>query len=601
MTEGQGKHSDDQASPPPRPPEFPERFANPSGPVPRRPESDPPEPPSAENDPSGDPPPGLGGGALRGDAPSSDPLPFEKVFKWPDQPGSQHLGAPDERAVVSDRSTGLGGGALGGDAPSSDPLPFEKLFQWPDQPGSQHLGAPDERAVVSDRSTASVPDWVAGHGDTPRPAPSIGPQDRGGPGEPVAQAPSPRPDRFAQHEQQPSDIAPRPGEPPPRPGPGPARPGPSWQQPPAPAQQPPGGWPADYPGFNHAQGSAANRNYLDSIRSSELVPTRRIPPGRGWRKVLYIASFNLVNLGQSPDERYQGELETKIRSLLRGTYKIGVLGKGGVGKSTISASVGSVFAELRQDDRVVAIDADTGFGKLASRIDPAASGSYWELAADSELFTFSDIRSRVGNNKSGLFVLPGEAATARRRILDADIYRKASTKLDQHFTLSVVDCGSTPDSPVTREVLADVDGLIVVSSTWYDGASAAGQTLEWLANSGYTGLLDRTVVVINDSDGRAPKPYRALLVERCFGGRGQKVIEMPFDEHLRPGGVIDVREELNRLTRRRLMELAAACAEHFAATAERPRVLDDCHRRQGGHRRLRDADPGVEPGVAAGR
>ena len=645
MTEGQGKHSDDQASPPPRPPEFPERFANPSGPVPRGPESDPPEPPSAENDPSGDPPPGLAGGALGGDAPSSDPLTFEKVFKWPDQPGSQHLGAPDEGAVVSDRSTApvpdevagygdtprpappigpqdrAGPGEPVAQAPSPRPDRFAQHEQQPSdiasRPGEppprpappiapQDRGGPGEPVA---QAPSPPPDRFAQHEQQPsdiaprpgepppRPAPPIGPQDRGGPGEPVAQAPSPPPDRFAQHEQQPSDIAPRPGKPPPRPGPGPARPGPSWQQPPPPAQQPPGGWPADY----HAQGSAANRNYVDSIRSSELVPTRRIPPGRGWRKVLYIASFNLVNLGQSPDERYQGELETKIRSLLRGTYKIGVLGKGGVGKSTISASVGSVFAELRQEDRVVAIDADTGFGKLASRIDPAASGSYWELAADGELFTFSDIRSRVGNNKSGLFVLPGEAATARRRILDADIYRKASTKLDQHFTLSVVDCGSTPDSPVTREVLADVDGLIVVSSTWYDGASAAGQTLEWLANSGYTGLLDRTVVVINDSDGRAPKPYRALLVERCFGGRGQKVIEMPFDEHLRPGGVIDVREELNRLTRRRLMELAAACAEHFAATAERPRVLDDCHRRQGGHRRLRDADPGVERGVAAGR
>jgi hypothetical protein len=289
MTEGQGKHSDDQASPPPQPPEFPERFANPSGPVPRRPESDPPEPPSAETDPWGDPSPGLGGGALRGDA------------------------------------------------PSSDPLTFEKLFQWPDQPGSQHPGAPDERAVVSERSTASVPDGVAGHGDTPRPPPPIGPQDRGGRGEPVAQAPPPRPDRFPQHEQQPHDIAPRPGKRPPRPGDFPAPPGPPWQQ-------PPGGWPADDQGFNHAQGSAAGWNYVDSIRSSELVPTRRIPPGRGWRKVLYIASFSLVNLGQSPDERYQGELETKIRSPLRGTYKIGVLGKGGVGKSTISASVGSVFA-----------------------------------------------------------------------------------------------------------------------------------------------------------------------------------------------------------------------------------------------------------------
>ena len=545
MTEGQGKHSDDQASPPPQPPEFPERFANPSGPVPRLPESDPPEPPSAENDQWGDPPPGLGGGALRGDA------------------------------------------------PSSDPLTFEKLFQWPDQPGSQHPGAPDERAVVSERSTASVPDGVAGHGDTPRPPPPIGPQDRGGRGEPVAQAPPPRPYRFPQHEQQPHDIAPRPGKRPPRPVPFPAPPGPPWQQ-------PPGGWPADDQGFNHAQGSAGGWNYVDSIRSSELVPTRRIPPGRGWRKVLYIASFNLVNLGQSPDERYQAVLETKIRSLLRGTYKIGVLGKGGVGKSTISASVGSVFAELRQNDRVVAVDADTGFGKLGSRIDPAASGSYWELAADSALFTFSDIRSRVGSNKSGLFVLPGEAATARRRILDADIYRKATSKLDQHFTLSVVDCGSTLDSPVTREVLADVDALIVVSSPWWDGASAAGQTLDWLANGGYSGLLHRTVVVFNDSDKHAAKRDRALLVER-FGGRGQKVIEMPYDENLRPGGVIDVREELNRLTRRRLMELAAACAEHFAATAERPRVRDDCHRRQGGHRRLRDGDPGVEPGVAPGR
>jgi hypothetical protein len=49
---------------------------------------------------------------------------------------------------------------------------------------------------------------------------------------------------------------------------------------------------------------------------------------------------------------------------------------------------------------------------------------------------------------------------------------------------------------------------------------------------------------------------------------------MPFDENLRFGGVIDVGDGLNRLTRRRLMELAAACAEHFAATVGRPRVWD---------------------------
>src|ERR1700761_6355980 len=408
MTEGQGGHSDDQAGPPPRPPEFPERFANPSGPVPRRPESAPPEPPSAENDPSGDPPPGLGGAASRGDAPSSDPLTFEKLFQWPVQPGSQHLGGPDQRAAVFDRSTAsVPDSVVGPGEPPPRPAPpiGPQDRGGPGEPVAQAPSPPDRSAQHEQQPPDSAPRPAE---PPPRPAPPIGPQDRGGPGEPVAQAPSP-PDRSAQHEQQPSDSAPRPAEPPPRSGAFPSRPGPSWPEPPAPVQQPPGGWPAHDQGFNQAQGLAANWNYVDSIRSSELVPTRRIPPGRGWRKAVYVTSFQLINLGQSPDERCQGELETKIRSLLRGIYKIGVLGKGGVGKSTITASVGSVFAELRQNDRVVAIDADTGFGKLASLIDPATSGSYWELAADSKLFTFSDIRSRVGSNKLGLFVLAGEA------------------------------------------------------------------------------------------------------------------------------------------------------------------------------------------------
>jgi MinD-like ATPase involved in chromosome partitioning or flagellar assembly len=313
-------------------------------------------------------------------------------------------------------------------------------------------------------------------------------------------------------------------------------------------------------------------NYVESIRRSEFVPTRRIPPGRGWRKAVYLASFKLINLGWSPDERYQAELEARIRTLLRGTYKIGVLGKGGVGKSTIAASVGSVFAELRNDDRVVAIDADTSYGKLASRIDPSTAGSYWELASDRHLFSFADVRARVGSNRAGLFVLAGDAATARRRVLDPAIYREATTQLDKHFTLSIVDCGSSLDSPVTQEVLAGVDALIVVSSPWYDGASAAAQALDWLANHGFAGLLQRTVVVVNDSDGHAAKRDLALLVER-FGARGQKVIEIPFDGHLRPGGVIDVKDEVNRITRRRLLELAAACAEHFTTTAGRPRGL----------------------------
>ncbi|HTM85943.1 MAG TPA: MinD/ParA family protein, partial [Mycobacterium sp.] len=279
------------------------------------------------------------------------------------------------------------------------------------------------------------------------------------------------------------------------------------------------------------------------------------------------------------------ELVKKVRSLVRGTYKIGVLGKGGAGKSTVAAAVGSIFAELRKDDRVVAVDADTAFGKLGARVDPKVSGSYWELAADRNLDSFGDIRSRLGSNAGGLFVLIGPPETARRRVLDPTTYRAATAQLDRFFSLSIVDCGSTMDSPLTREVLNDVDALIVVSSPWFDGAKTAGETLEWLANGGYTALLHRTVVVVNDSDGHADKGDLKLLVER-FGKHGQKVVQLPYDQHLRPGGVVDVKDEINALTRRRLLELAAECAEHFASTSDRPQRSGGAQGNPGQHRGL---------------
>jgi MinD-like ATPase involved in chromosome partitioning or flagellar assembly len=356
---------------------------------------------------------------------------------------------------------------------------------------------------------------------------------------------------------------------------------PGWQQQrvPRPARQtsPPSPGPPTQPWKAPLYGSEATAapppppaSYADRIRADDLVPTRRVPPSRGWRLAVYKATFGMVNLGQSPDEIRQAEVENKIKSTLRGHFKIGVMGKGGVGKTTVSASVGSVFAELRQDDRVVAIDADTAFGKLGSRVDPKAQGSYWELASDQHLETFADVRSRVGNNAAGLFVLAGEATPARRRVLDPAIYREATSRLDRYFTISIIDCSSTMDAPVTQEALRDLDALIVVSSPWVDGAAAAGQTMDWLAARGLTNLLQRTVIVLNDSDGHADKRTRSILAHQ-FGSQGQTVIEVPFDGHLRPGGVIDRTAEMSAATRRRFIEIAAALAEHFPTRDDRSR------------------------------
>ncbi|WP_409427693.1 MinD/ParA family protein [Mycobacterium sp. SMC-11] len=300
------------------------------------------------------------------------------------------------------------------------------------------------------------------------------------------------------------------------------------------------------------------------------APMPRPQPARGWRRVVLSATLGLVNLGPSPAEREEMAYQVAIRSLPNGSYKVGVLGKGGVGKTTVAASVGSVFAALRRADHVVAVDADTAFGRLGSRIDPRATSSYWDLAADQSVQSFADISSRVGANAAGLYVLVGEPAAGSRRILDAALYREAALRLDRHFTISIIDCGSTMDSPVTQEALRDLDALIVVSSPWADGAGAAAKTMEWLADRGQGGLLQRTVVVLNDSDGHADRRTRSALTAQ-FLQHGQAVVEVPFDPHLRPGGVIDVMSEMAPATRRRFLQIAAIVSHYFAS---RPRGRD---------------------------
>ena len=51
-----------------------------------------------------------------------------------------------------------------------------------------------------------------------------------------------------------------------------------------------------------------------------------------------------------------------------------------IGKTTVAACARSSFAQVRHDDPVVAIDANTAFGRLGARVDPHATGSYWDLA-----------------------------------------------------------------------------------------------------------------------------------------------------------------------------------------------------------------------------
>jgi MinD-like ATPase involved in chromosome partitioning or flagellar assembly len=313
----------------------------------------------------------------------------------------------------------------------------------------------------------------------------------------------------------------------------------------------------------------------DQLRASNLTPVRKIPPSRGWRKWLYGTSFRRINPGESPDERRLRFLNETVDTPLRGTYSVVVLGgKGGAGKTTTAAAIGSTLALLR-NDKVVAIDADPAqAANLASRIDPRATSSFGEVIADQQLSRYSDMRSHVGQNPAGLDVL-ASASQPGRGPVDAAGYSEAHRRLERFYSLLIADSGVDLQHPVTAGVLGCADAVVLVASAVPDGAEGAARVMDWLSEMGYRQLASRMVVVVNHirpfSSRRDKKQSRQLvdtLLERFGDWVGRdKVFVVPYDPHIANAGVLDL-DQLRPQTRRRFLEITAMLASGFAATTE---------------------------------
>lgn len=375
-----------------------------------------------------------------------------------------------------------------------------------------------------------------------------------GPLPPISQAPPPRPQHGPPPAPSTRPTPPWSGEPP--------RPPAGWPQPPhhtAP-QRPPGSHRRD-----HAE-------LLGRLTPQTLAPPPPPTPSRGWRKVVVKSTAGLVNPGLSTAEEQLRADIAAITGPLRGDcYKIGVfVGKGGTGKSTVAALLGTVFAEYRSEDRVIALDVDPSFGKLAHRIAPQTTQTYWDLLADAAaggLQRWTDVKTHLGaNSDSGLWLLRGEHRTESRRLIDGKTYTSAMRIIDRYMNLAIIDCGQVLEHPVMEAVLPTLSAAVVVGAMEPGAGQAAGETLAWLSGAGYHRLISHTVVVLNDPRGRASKGTRTALEREFRAHTGGATVVMPFDDYLSTGGVIENLHALSPRTRRRGIELAAQIAAGFGAT-----------------------------------
>jgi MinD-like ATPase involved in chromosome partitioning or flagellar assembly len=312
----------------------------------------------------------------------------------------------------------------------------------------------------------------------------------------------------------------------------------------------------------------AQSPYLD-LSTVALLGQPKRKPSAGWRRWLYLSSFTLVNLGDGRKATRRKELTAQASRPLRGCYRIALLSlKGGVGKTTITATLGATFASAR-GDRVIAVDANPDRGTLSQKVPLETPSTVRHLLRDAEgISSYSDVRNYTSQGPSRLEVLASESDPAVSEAFSSDDYKRTLEVLERFYSLVLTDCGTGMLHSAMSAVLNNADVLIIVSSGSVDGARSASATLDWLDAHGYQQLVINSIAVINavrPQSGRGGSRVDQSKVVDHFSRRCKAVLQVPFDPHLEEGAEISL-DRLKPETRDALQELAAVVASGFPST-----------------------------------
>lgn len=221
-------------------------------------------------------------------------------------------------------------------------------------------------------------------------------------------------------------------------------------------------------------------------------PTRMESARRLWRELNYLTQL---------DARVTGP------RLLRCVTVAVVSPKGGVGKTTVTALLGTLFALLRRDP-TVAVDTNPDFGSLGRVLTPDQSWYVDDLArlvAEDNELSLTALESHLGRAIHGLLVVPAPTDPERMAALDEGAYRQLIARLKDYFSLILLDCGTGLQDPASAAAIAAADQVLLVTDALPASASLVVES---------TGLLHQwgrpITVVVN----RMPVKGGKLDLER---------------------------------------------------------------------------------------
>jgi hypothetical protein len=263
----------------------------------------------------------------------------------------------------------------------------------------------------------------------------------------------------------------------------------------------------------------------------------------GWRRIaqVVVGGNNVRTDGSEIDE-------ARARAVFSGSRRIVVLGcTGGAGQSTTALMLGHTFATYR-DDRVVAVDANTGGTTLTSRIQPETPETLTSLLSGLDRVSgYLTMRGYTTRTASGLEVISADTdAGAEQRLADRSFFSdhrlgESMRLLDRHYKLAVIE----------------------------EAPEAVAMTYEWLDGHGCAELRRRAVMVVNGVSRRSMADVEQA--ESVARGRCRAIVRVPWEDDLAPGGaeIVDP-GQLRAAGRRAYLALAGVVVAGFAAQTVRP-------------------------------
>ncbi|MGW0195873.1 TcpE family conjugal transfer membrane protein [Nonomuraea sp. NPDC003201] len=292
----------------------------------------------------------------------------------------------------------------------------------------------------------------------------------------------------------------------------------------------------------------------------------------GWRRIaqVVVGGGGVRTDGSEIDE-------ARARGVFGGSRRIVVLGcTGGAGQSTTALMLGHTFARYR-DDRVVAVDANTGGGTLTSKIQPETPETLTSLLSGLDRVSgYLTMRGYTTRTASGLEVISADSdAGAEQRLADRSFFSdhrlgESMRLLDRHYKLAVID----PAAALAARLLPYADQLVLVVPASEEASEAVAMTYEWLDGHGCAELRRRAVMVVNGVSRRSMADVEQA--ESVARGRCRAIVRVPWEDGLAPEGaeVVDP-GQLRTAGKRAYLALAGVVIAGFAAQAQTVRPSEE--------------------------